>query len=106
MGILTAQVRTQYLRLYESDLQFKIQMITQTKLNLSANINDLVNIGTDLDPDSPELKLLEQRRQKLKMVEDNLDAMIERYKVQLQAVQAEKQSADKYLQDGLKVFSY
>ena len=92
MGILTAQLRVQYLQLHESNLQYQIQMITQTKMNLSANSNELVNIGTDLDADSPELKLLEQRRAKLKLVEDNLDSMLERYKVQLQAVQGEKQS--------------
>lgn len=106
MGLVTSQIRLIYLTLYKSDLEHKIQLITQTKLNLSSSMTDLIHAGSDLDPDSPEVRMLEQRRARLELVEKKLDAEIERYKIQLNAVSTEIQSAEKIVESNIKSFSY
>jgi chromosome segregation ATPase len=106
MGLLTAQIRVACLQMRASDLQFQIQTLTQTKMNLAASNNQLVNIGTDLDPDSPELKLLNQRQAKLQLVEKNMDAMLQRIQDQLKMVEKEQESANKYVEKGMEFFKY
>jgi hypothetical protein len=109
MGLLTSQIRILYLTLYKSDLEFKIQQISQTKMNLSSTIESLtdLNAGSDLDPNSPEIKLLNQRQERLHLVEKKLDAEMERYQTQLNAVTVEIDSANKLLEGDVKSsFSY
>ena len=102
MGLATSQLRLIYLTLFKSDLEYRIQLITQTKMGLANSVNDLLSIGTDLDQDSPELKMLEQRRHKLELVEKKLDAALERYKTQLSACETEVQSAQKFVDSNIK----
>lgn len=107
MGLATGQLRIVFLSLFQSDLEFRIQLITQTRLQLSSSMNELVGIGTDLDPESPELKLLEQRKHKLELIDKQLDAAMQRYQTQLKSVETEKQSAKEMLQKNIQdSFSY
>ncbi|EKE02150.1 MAG: hypothetical protein ACD_20C00419G0013 [uncultured bacterium] len=106
MGLASSQIRLLYLTMFRSDLEYKIQLITQTKLHLSGSINELVSVGTDLDPKAPEMKLLEQRRERLYLVEKKLDATIERYKTQLKAIENEIEGAQKFVDNSVKSFNY
>lgn len=107
MGFLTNHIRHIYLILYRNDLQYKLNTIAQTKLQIASSVNELVNVGSDLDPNSPEVKLLEERRKNLQLAENKLDAAIERYKMLLQAAQTEIESVSKHAQEGIKSsFSY
>lgn len=106
MGLASNQLRLLYLTLFKSDLEYRVQLVTQTKLHLSNSMNGLIDAGNDLDPDSPEMKLLEQRRQRLQITEKKLDAEIERNKTLLNAINTEVQAAEKFVQESAKSFNY
>ncbi len=107
MGLATSQLQLIFYTLYRNDLEFKIQTIHQTKVQLSSSMNDLVNIGTDMDPDSPTLKRLEQRKAKLKLVEQKLDASLARYQTQLKSVDTLIESTKQRVDANIKSsFSY
>ena len=58
MGILVATIRLQYLIQQKSNLEYKIQLITQAKMGLMQSTNELMSVGNDYDPDSPIVKIL------------------------------------------------
>ncbi|GBF23254.1 hypothetical protein tpqmel_0658 [Candidatus Gastranaerophilus sp. (ex Termes propinquus)] len=95
-------MRLAYLNNYRLDLEYKMTLVSTAKLELSTSINDLLNVGTDLEPDSPEVKALEKRRERLYLVEKKLDEQMNRYQTQLKMVEAEmqqcQQSVDKNIQ--------
>lgn len=62
MGLITATIRMQYLQQARLDLEYKIQLITQTKIGLSQSTDDLMQVGNDYDPESPITKMLNQRQ--------------------------------------------
>lgn len=107
MGLISSQIRVMFLTLYKSDLEFKIQMLSQTRLQLSAGVNELVSVGTDLDPDSPEMKVINARQQRLKLVDQQLDTQLTNYQNQLKAVSTEIESAERMANENVKkAFSY
>ncbi len=93
MGVLVATMRMQYLTNLKCDLEYKIQLITQAKLNLMTSNNDLMQVGTDYDPESPIVKTLQQRQAKMKLLEQRLDQQMASYQAQLRAVMTEYESA-------------
>jgi len=93
MGVLVATMRMQYLTNLKCDLEYKIQLITQTKLNLMSSNNDLMQVGTDYDPESPVVKTLQQRQAKMKLLEQRLDQQMQNYQAQLRAVMTEYEAA-------------
>lgn len=107
MGLVSGIIRLQQLKNMEMDLEFKIQTLTQTKMQLAAQGFELIEIGTDLDPESPELKHLEQRRQKLELIEKKIDNEILKHQNMLKMIEAETQSAQKIVDNSIKrSFSY
>ena len=48
MGLATSQIRLIYLTLYRDDLEFKMQMITQTKMQISNSASALISVGSEL----------------------------------------------------------
>ncbi len=93
MGVLVATMRCQYLINLKCDLEYKIQLITQTKMSLVASNNDLLQVGTDYDPESPVVKTLQQRQAKMKLLEQKLDQQMAAYQGQLRMVMTELESA-------------
>lgn len=93
MGVLVATMRMQYLTNLKCDLEYKIQLITQSKLNLMTSNNDLMQVGTDYDPESPIVKTLQQRQAKMKLLEQRLDQQMQNYQAQLRAVMTEYEAA-------------
>ncbi len=106
MGLFTSQIRLIFLTLYKDDLEYKMQLLSQTKLQILNSSNELVSVGSDLDPDSPEMRLLEQRRQRLELVNKKLDSQLETYKTQLAAVDAETQAVTKMVEKNIQSFNY
>lgn len=96
-----------YLQQQKLDLEYKIQLITQTRMGLSKSVDDLLQVGNDFDPESPTTKMLQQRQAKLKVLEQKLDQQMNQYKVRLDMIETELQSArqmrDKSIQEA---FSY
>lgn len=93
MGLLVSQIRLMYLQHQRLDLEYKIQLITQTKMSLSASVSDLVQVGNDLDPESPTTKMLQQRQAKLKVLEAKLDQQMAAYQARLKMIDTEFESA-------------
>ncbi len=108
MGLLTGQDRLIYLKLYKNQLEYKIQLITQTQLQLSQNVMEFETlVGSELEVDSPEVKLLMAKQQKLKQIEKKLDVAVTRYQNTLKAVNQEIDSAQKLVDHEIKQsFSY
>lgn len=107
MGLIVSQIRVMYLQQLKLDLEYKIQLITQTKMGLSQSVSDLMQVGNDYDPESPTTKMLQQRQAKLKVLEQKLDQQMAQYQTRLKMVDTEYESAvamrDKNIQSS---FSY
>jgi hypothetical protein len=91
MGILVAASRAMYLTGARNDLEYKIQLINTARLNLMNEMNSLTANGADLDPESPEVKIMEQRRQRLMLIDKKLEMEMQQYQSQLQMVQSEEE---------------
>jgi len=102
MGMLTSQMRLIQIISYRSDLNYNIQLVSTTKLNLSAQINDLIGLGSDLESNSPEMKALEQKKARLQQAEKALDLQLQRMQTQLQAIEAEEQSVKEQLNKSIQ----
>lgn len=107
MGLFSGIIRLTYLQQQQLDLEYKIQDLSSTKIRVSERAVNLVTIGNDLDPESPEYKALEARREKLQLMEKKLDRELTRYQTLLKAVNVEIQSAQKIVDSSIKrFFSY
>ncbi len=95
MGLLTASMRMFYLNASRLDLEYKIQLVSKAKLDLSSQSSELINAGTDLDPNSPVVKQLEMRKEKLHMLEKQLDQQMLGYQNRLKMVETEYASCQK-----------
>lgn len=106
MGLLVSNMRLQYLLLMKGSLEYKIQLITQSKMALMQSTNELMSVGNDYDPDSPVVKTLQQRQAKLKILEQQLDIQMQQYQNQLKSVETEIESArgviDKNIESSFK----
>lgn len=87
MGIVTQTVGQQKYIGMQKDLEYKIDLIKEAKLNLTMSMTELVNVGTDLDPSNPMVKQLQARKEKLHQLEKKLDMQLQMYETQLQLVQ-------------------
>ena len=92
MGLLTAQLRLAQIRNYRSDLEYQINLVNMTKLDLSRQIDAILGLTTDLDPKSPEGKELEKKKLRLQEAEKALDAQMQRYQNQLEMINQEEQT--------------
>lgn len=107
MGLVSGIIRTIYLQQQQLDLEFKLQTLTQSKMQLSSQSFELVTIGNDLDPESAEVKHLEMRREKLNLMEKKIDMEIARVQNMLKMVETEMQSSQKIVDNNIKrSFSY
>ena len=102
MGLLIAQMRLIQIKNYRSDLEYRMQLVSSTKLDLSTQINDIVGLGSDMDKDSPEMKALEAKKARLQEAEKQLDMQLQRYQTQLQMIEAEEQQVKEQLQSSIK----
>ena len=107
MGVITDTIRMQYLNNVRMDLEFKFQLITQNRMELTKACDDLMKVGTDYDSDNPIMKTLNQRQQKLKLLEQKLEQQQMQYQTRLKMVETElgsvKQRIDKNIS---QAFSY
>ena len=107
MGFLTGTIRLLYLTQLKNDLDYKIMLITESKRELAESISSLMDVGTSLDPNSPVVQSLRARREKLEIMEKELDAKMVRYQSKLRAVEEEIKSATESVQKSTaSEFSY
>src|SRR5574344_1003897 len=102
MGLLIASMRKQYLMRYRNELEDKIMLIQEAKTNLTKAGKDLMPVGTDMDPDSPVIKELNKRKERLNLLEQKLDQQMNEYMEDLKMVEAQIEGCDKMFDDDLK----
>ena len=107
MGFVMSSIRLIYLVQLRNDLQHKLMLHTEAKMDLSKEINDLTGVGTKLTPDNPMVQGMKVKRDKLKLVEQEMDKELEELKMKLQAVNQEIQEARQLTMENVKEsFSY
>ena len=102
MGLLSAQLRLAQITSYRSDLEYQIMLVSSTKLDLSNQINSMVSLAGDLEPDSPEAKALEKKKERLMQAEKALDMQLQRYQNQLGMINQEEQSVKQQKQEAIQ----
>ena len=106
MGLAVALIRMTQLKLEQMDLEYKVMLISDAKMNIGRTITDLINVGTDMSPDSPIVKKLEQRKERLHLLEKKLDIQMAQYQLRLKCIEQEQQSCmhmiDKNIQRSFK----
>lgn len=107
MGICVSLLRVMQLTAYKYDLEYNIQTLAQSKMELAQSVTELLNIGTDLDANNPLVKQLEYRKARLNELEKKLELKMENYKKRLSAVDQELQSVKGMLDKNMQsAFSY
>ncbi len=101
MGVIVDTIRMQYLSNVKMDLEYKIQLVTQSRMGLTQAASDLMQVGTDYSPDSPIVKQLNQRQAKLKALEQKLEQQMVQYQTRLQMVTTELESCRSRLYQGI-----
>lgn len=104
MGLFSGLIRLAYLRQKQITIEYKLQDLAAAKVRISERSVNLVTIGNDLDPDSPEFKTLEARRKKLNLMEKRLDQEKLKYDTLLKAINVEIESAQKIVDSSIKRF--
>lgn len=102
MGLLAATITQQQLTAYKHDLEYKVMLINQAKLGLTSSQDDLLTAGADMDPESPEVKQLEARKERLNQLEKKLDMQLNEYQTQLHITEANLKAADDMINSSLK----
>lgn len=107
MGLLIASIRKQYLISYRNELENKIMLAQDAKMTLTKAAKDLTPTGTDLDPESPVIKELNKRKERLNLLEQKLDDQLNEYQEDLKMVEEQIKSCDTMFDSNLKnTFSY
>lgn len=88
MSLVAAAITKQSMISYKNDLEYKILLINQAKMGLTESVNELMNSGTDMDPENPAMKVLEQRKERLNLLEKKLDLQLSEYKAKLEMAEA------------------
>ena len=102
MGLLTASARMFALNSQRLDLEYKIQLVSQAKTDLAAQEAQLVTAGTDLSADSPVLKQLNARKERMHLLEKKLDQQMLQYQSQLKMINAEFTSCQQQFDSNVK----
>jgi len=102
MGLLIAQMRLAQLRNFRSDLEYKTMLISSTKMSFTSQINELIGLAPDMDPESPEMKALEGKKERLQQMEKALDALLQRYQTQMEMIDAEEQSVKEQISNSIQ----
>jgi len=102
MGLFSGIIRLQMLKSTQLDLEYKMQGLQQTKMQIATQCSELVTIGTDLDPESPEFRHIEDRKQKLQLMEKKIDAEIARHQTILKIAEAEMDSVHKVIDKSIE----
>ena len=108
MGLINSSIRVAMLASQKFDLEYKIMLVTQAQMNMQQSVTDLMQVGSDYsDPDSPVVKQLKQREQRLQQLEKKLEMQKAQYQARLDMVMTELESAKKMRDQAIKTtFSY
>ncbi|NLF83808.1 MAG: hypothetical protein GX568_07495 [Candidatus Gastranaerophilales bacterium] len=106
MGLFSGTIQLAALQQRELDLEYKIQSLQSESARITEKAINLVKIGEELDPESPEYKKIQQRREKLHLLEKKISQDILRYQTLLKLVETQKETAQKMVDSGIKRLSF
>lgn len=108
MGVVASTMRLLILTAYKNQLEMRVQGVTENLVGLQSQIDELVTIGADLDPDSDALKELKVKKERLNLIEKKLEMMQKQFQAKLEAVNQEIQSCQQMLSGNIQsgIFSY
>lgn len=102
MGLIAATITKQYLIAYKNELEYKMTLIRQAKLGLAESSTELLNAGTDLNPEDPTVKQLEQRKERLNLLEKKLDMQLDEYEVKLKMIDKNIEACEQQISGAIK----
>ncbi len=108
MGLIASSMRLLTLTAYKNQLEMRIQSVTESLIGLQSQIDELVTIGADLDPDSDALKDLKVKKERLNLIEKKLEMQQKQFQTQLEAVNQEIQSCQQLVSSTIQsgIFGY
>lgn len=108
MGLVASTMRLMTLTAYKNELEMRIHSVTENLVAIQSQADELISIGTDLDPDSVALKDLNAKKERLNLVEKKLEMEQKQFQAQLDAVNQELQSCQQALAGTIQsgIFSY
>ena len=102
MGLFVASSTRQSLIAEKNELEHKVMLIKEAKMELANSTKDLVNAGSDLDPDSVTVKELNMRKERLNNLERKLDMELAEYQARLEMVNGLMQEAKRKESEAIK----
>lgn len=97
--VLVSAMRLMYLTGQRHDLDYQIDTINSSRANILASINTMIPNGADMEPDSPEVKIMEQRKQRLMLVDKKLEQDLVHAQAKLDVLNAEEQKVSAKLKE-------
>ncbi len=104
MGLVSSSMNLIKLNRLRFELEEKITSCNSKKMKLVNMASELESVQSDLDPNSPEVKRLEERKQRLKKLEQHLDEQIVRLETQMKMVEANFQQAQQSVDKNIQYF--
>lgn len=86
------------------DIDNHLVRLSQLKSSLMNGMGDYLGAMANLDPESPEFKVLQAKRQKLAAYEKKIDAEIQQYQNRRQKVEAQLNNASKIVNNNIQRF--
>jgi len=102
MAVLANSMRLQTLISYRNQLEMRLQGVTEDMMALQSQVDELVSIGSDLDPDSESLKELKVKKERLNLIEKKLEVQQKQWQAKLEAVNQEIQGCEQNLSKSIQ----
>lgn len=102
MALASNEIRQQQALAMIHDLDNMIGRLSTMKMNLVNTSTDLLSLGSTLDPDSPEMKVIERRRQQLAAYEKKIDAEIQIYQNRRKKAEAILQNSTQKVKEAIE----
>jgi DNA repair ATPase RecN len=107
MGLFVGKIRKHELLQEKSKLHWQMLNITNAKANATKAATEMMQVGTDYEADSLVYKKLEERKYKLKLLEEKLDTQKDEIQHRIEEVETEIKSVDEMIKSAIQEsFSY
>jgi len=96
--------RNLWLTARNSDLQYEVSLLSNQLMQLQNAAGQLVPLGTNLQPNSPEAQLLQVKQAQLSQTGKGIEIQLDLKKAEQRAVVTEREANDKMIQEEVKTF--
>lgn len=102
MALVSNEILQQTALAQMHDIDNCITRLNQVKSSLLASTTELLDMASTLDADSPEMKMLERRRQQLAAYEKKIDQEIQDYQNKRKKAEARYQNASQNIDKSIQ----